>query len=249
MCNRTRCSTGLSVSTGVALRTSKMPYHDKNSPSDSPLLRADDTPTLRRRSELSDIDRDLGRADTNRETVDEAACNQHADVLRCTGDDGADDPDRAADLNGAATAELVGQITRCEGANEGATGHRSGNPTLHIGLGTAAKFVCWSKRRSCGSLVEVASILLSRQTVNCQSCGGSAASRDLHGAHGRDIEAKQSTANDGDGRDAIDVTDLIHLAPSRRWSVASRTSASTHNGTKRSFISLTGPSHTFRPAT
>lgn len=36
----------------------------------------------------------------------------------------------------------------------------------------------------------------------------------VHGAHGTDVKAKQATSNDGDGGDAIDVPDLIHLVPS-----------------------------------
>lgn len=34
---------------------------------------------------------------------------------------------------------------------------------------------------------------------------------DEHGAHRADIEAKKTTANDGDGSYAIDITNLIHL--------------------------------------
>ena len=30
--------------------------------------------------------------------------------------------------------------------------------------------------------------------------------KDSHGAHRRDIEAEETTANDGDGRDEVDVT-------------------------------------------
>ena len=31
-----------------------------------------------------------------------------------------------------------------------------------------------------------------------------------HGTHGRDIETEQTTAHDGDGRDDVNISDLIH---------------------------------------
>lgn len=34
--------------------------------------------------------------------------------------------------------------------------------------------------------------------------------RDLHGAHGADVETKETASNDGDGRDEVDVTELLH---------------------------------------
>ena len=33
---------------------------------------------------------------------------------------------------------------------------------------------------------------------------------DSHGRHGTDIEAKQATTNNGDGRDNVNVSNLIH---------------------------------------
>ena len=33
---------------------------------------------------------------------------------------------------------------------------------------------------------------------------------DLHGAHGADVETKQTTPDDGDGRDEVDVAVLFH---------------------------------------
>ena len=35
---------------------------------------------------------------------------------------------------------------------------------------------------------------------------------DLHGAHGADVETKQSTANDGDGCDEVNVAELLDHA-------------------------------------
>lgn len=38
---------------------------------------------------------------------------------------------------------------------------------------------------------------------------------DLHGAHRADVETEQATSNDGDGCDAIDVSNLIHVGVDR----------------------------------
>jgi hypothetical protein len=139
-------------------------YHDQDTPCDSPLLRADDTSTLGGRSQLGDVDGDLGGADTDRDTVDEATGNQHADVLCSTRDDGTNDPDGTTDLDGATTTELVGEIARDEGTDEGATGHGSSDAALNIGRGTGAGFLR-AERGAIGTLVEVAAVLLCGETV------------------------------------------------------------------------------------
>ena len=33
----------------------------------------------------------------------------------------------------------------------------------------------------------------------------------LHCAHGRDVETEEATANNGDGRDEVDVAELLHV--------------------------------------
>lgn len=59
-------------------------------------------------------------------------------------------------------------------------------------------------------MIEVAFILIGTQAVMV-----SLGSRDdlvyLHGRHGRDVEAEQSTTNDRDGRDVVNVANLIHV--------------------------------------
>ena len=55
--------------------------HDHNTPSDCPLLGTHHTSTLTRLRKLRDVDGDLSRANTDGETIDEAAHNEHADVL------------------------------------------------------------------------------------------------------------------------------------------------------------------------
>ena len=61
--------------------------HDHDTPGDGPLLAANETATLGRRRNLRDVDRDLSRADTNGQTVDDTTHNQHGDVLSRTSDD------------------------------------------------------------------------------------------------------------------------------------------------------------------
>lgn len=33
---------------------------------------------------------------------------------------------------------------------------------------------------------------------------------DLHSAHGADVETEEATANDGDGGNEVDITELLH---------------------------------------
>ena len=58
------------------------------------MLCADQTTSFTRRSQLGDVDRNLGRADTNTKPVDETTNYEHADVLRSTHKNGADNPVR-----------------------------------------------------------------------------------------------------------------------------------------------------------
>lgn len=55
--------------------------HDHYPPSNSPLLSPDQTTTLTRGSELGNVDRNLGGADTNANAIDETANDEHANVL------------------------------------------------------------------------------------------------------------------------------------------------------------------------
>lgn len=67
-----------------------------------------------------------------------------------------------------------------------APGHGGGDSALHVRLRARAGF------GGCGraALVEIAFVLV---------CAND-------GRHGRDVEAEQATANDGDGRDQVDVS-------------------------------------------
>lgn len=66
--------------------------HDHDAPGDGPLLGTDETATFGWGRKLGDVDGDLGGADTDAETIDEAADYQHADILGGADDDGTDDP-------------------------------------------------------------------------------------------------------------------------------------------------------------
>lgn len=202
--------------------------HDQDTPGNGPLLSTDDGTTLGGGSQLGDVDGNLRGADTDAETVDETADNEHGDVLRGGHDDAANDPDAAANHDGGLATQDIGEETCSErlaqvGAIGGSAGGRMRNcgvnsPPEHVprtgddgtevrttrhGSGDATLDVRVGADAFAGSiaatLVEVAEILL----------GGD------DGGHGRDIEAEEATANDGDGRDEVDVADLIaHLG---RW--------------------------------
>jgi hypothetical protein len=143
-------------------------YHDQDTPSNSPLLRSDNTTTLRRRRKLRNIHRDLRRADTNSHAIDQSPDNKHTNVLRSARDDGTDHPDRASNLNSATTTKLVGEVARYQCAQERTAWHRCGDATLDVGSRSRACLIRGSEWRSSRSLVEVASVLLGWQTVGCQ---------------------------------------------------------------------------------
>lgn len=66
--------------------------HDHDTPGDSPLLCADETTTLGGWSQFGDVDGDLSRTDTDRETVDDAPDDEHSDVLGSASDGRTDAP-------------------------------------------------------------------------------------------------------------------------------------------------------------
>lgn len=104
--------------------------HD--APGDGPLLHANETAALRRRSDLRDVDRDLRRADTNAEAVDDATDDEHGDVLRRSGDNRANDPDDCTEHDSLLAAEAVRDEARAERGEPGAAGHRGGDAALDI---------------------------------------------------------------------------------------------------------------------
>jgi hypothetical protein len=117
----------------------------------SPLLHADKPTTLGRRGDLGDVDRDLSRADTNAEPVDDATDDKHGDVLRGSRDGRANDPDHSADHDSFLATKDVRDVTRAERCEPGAGGHRRGDAALNIGARALTRHV---------SLVEVAEVVL-----------------------------------------------------------------------------------------
>jgi len=106
--------------------------HDHDSPGDGPLLRAHQATTLGRRRQFRDVDRDLGRADSDAEAVDDATNDEHGDVLRGGHDNAADYPDDGAEHDGFLAAEGVGDVTRAERGEPGSTRHGGSDSALNI---------------------------------------------------------------------------------------------------------------------
>jgi hypothetical protein len=116
-----------------------------------PLLHADKSTTLGRRGDLGDVDRNLSRADTNAETIDDATDDEHGDVLGSSRDGRANDPDHSADHDGFLATKDVRNVTRAERCEPGAGGHRRGDAALNIGARALTRHI---------SLVEVAEVVL-----------------------------------------------------------------------------------------
>lgn len=132
----------------------KKHYHD--SPGDSPLLHSNETAALGRRSDFRDIDRDLRRADTNTETVDNATNDEHGDVLRRSGDNRANDPDDCTEHDGFLATKAVRDEARAERGEPGAASHRGGDAALDI----RARAFAWDR-----ALVEVVEVVFGGDAV------------------------------------------------------------------------------------
>jgi hypothetical protein len=127
-------------------------------------LSAYDTSALGWRRKFRDVDGDLSRADTNGNTVDETSDDKHANILSSAGDNGANDPDNAAHLDGGFAAKLIREEARDKSTNERATRHGSGDTALDVGLRAGACVVV-VEARPMGALIEVTSILLRSDTT------------------------------------------------------------------------------------
>lgn len=77
--------------------------HDQNAPSNGPLLGTYKATSFAGWRQFRDVDRDLRRADTNTESVDDATDNEHADVLGCADNRGPDAPDHSSNHDGPLT--------------------------------------------------------------------------------------------------------------------------------------------------
>lgn len=92
-------------------------------------------------------------------------------------------PDDGADHDGLLPPQDVREKAGDQSTEPGATGHGGGDAALDARTRTGAV------RRTRGALIEVTQILFGSDD----------------GGHGRDVEAEQATANDGYGRDEVDV--------------------------------------------
>lgn len=137
--------------------------HDHDTPRDRPLLGAHHPAALARRRQFGDVDRNLRRADSDGQAVDEAAHDEHADVLRGAHNDRSHAPNDGADLDGLLPTEDVGEKAGDEGTDEGATGHGGGDPTLRGRQWTGA--LVWVVGGGIeGALVEITGVLPCSQT-------------------------------------------------------------------------------------
>jgi hypothetical protein len=106
----------------------------------------------------------LGRADSDRNTVDEATGDEHANVLRCARDNGSNTPDGRANLNSVLAAEHISQVSGEEGAEKRPARHGGCDTALHIGVRARALRVI-VEAGTMRTLVEVAAVLLGWKTL------------------------------------------------------------------------------------
>lgn len=95
-------------------------------------------------------------------------------------------PDDSADHYGLFPSEDIRNVTGDQSREPGATSHGGSNTTLNIRARTLAWFA---------ALVEVTFVRVSA----------------YDGAHRTDIETKQATANNGHGRDDIDLHFVVNI--------------------------------------
>lgn len=96
-------------------------------------------------------------------------------------------PDNRPNLDRSLPAKHIRQETRDQGTEPGATSHGGSDATLDIGMGT--------------STVHFTIFILDVALVEVAEVGF----RADDGGHGRDVKPEQTTAEDGDGRDHVQV--------------------------------------------
>jgi hypothetical protein len=72
----------------------------------------------------------LSRANANAQAIDESANDEHSDVLRSANNNRTNAPNDGANLDGPFTAKDVGQESRSQCAEEGATRHGRSDTAL-----------------------------------------------------------------------------------------------------------------------
>jgi hypothetical protein len=109
----------------------KTDAHNQNATSNGPLLCSHDTATLTRWGKLGDIYWDLGGADTDGQTVDESADDEHGNVLRSTNQDRGEAPDHGTDLDGSLAAKDVRGESGKQSADKRCARHGCRDTTLN----------------------------------------------------------------------------------------------------------------------
>jgi hypothetical protein len=150
-------------------------------------LCTNETTTLGWRGKLRNIYWNLSGADTDSETVDDAAHDEHGDVLRSGHNDTSNDPDDGANHDRLLATEEIGNVPGAESSEPGATSHCGSDTTLNFGLGTGTWRI---------ALREVAFVGI------CTD----------NGAHRRDVETKEATTDNSDGRDEVILTRVSAIA-------------------------------------
>lgn len=103
---------------------------DQDTPSNSPLLEGDDTTTDVLGGNFGLVNGDNHGGETDGDTVDDTADNEHGSVDRSTLDDGTNDPDAGGEHDGALARDLVTEGTGEKGSEEGTGGHGGDDTTL-----------------------------------------------------------------------------------------------------------------------
>lgn len=92
--------------------------------------------TVKARAKNIHVDRNLGRADADAESVDDTTDNEHGNVLRSTDNDTSNNPDDGSDLDSNLAAETICEVARAESSEPAAASHRGSDATLDVGLGS-----------------------------------------------------------------------------------------------------------------
>ena len=171
--------------------------HDKDAPLNGPLLNNDDGASPLFLRNLDQIHWNLGRRDTNTDTVDEATDNQHANTVTACLYGGTKQPPEAGKGDGITTSDAVGYRTSHDCTNHGTSGERGTDATLS----------------STGWIVEVLHILVRPDDGGNRRNVEPKASTYEQGFSGkkRKVRHSQHTTKRGNGSDEVDIVNLWHL--------------------------------------
>lgn len=104
--------------------------HDKDAPLNGPLLNDNNRSSSLFLCNLNQVHRDLGRGNTNTDTVDEATSNEHADTITACLYSCPKQPPKAGKCDGITASDAVGYRTSHYGTNDGASSEGGTDATL-----------------------------------------------------------------------------------------------------------------------